>query len=142
MYIKLIAGVLVGAFLNLLGCASIKSFTPSEYLQSEAKDDKPEEILVITKDGKEYHYKDPTIIFEDDSLHVRGILTTKAQQDRFNSKTKLNRNFALSNVEKIQVNTILVSGSTFLYTIVIGAGIYLVLSSIETNSMHGGISFK
>jgi len=47
---KFVASILIVAFLNLGGCASIQSFTVSEYKQSGERHDKPDKITVVTKE--------------------------------------------------------------------------------------------
>jgi len=125
MFKKLISSILVVAFLNLLGCASIQSFTVSEYKEIKNKDDKPDEINVITKDGQEYQFTKPITIFERDTLHVNGILQNYSEQ-------RVDRKFALSDIESIQPTNTIISGTTFLLVLAICGGIYLVLYAALT----------
>ena len=74
MYKKLVSSILVVAVLNLLGCYSFKSVTVPEYKQVEEKEDKPDEIYVITKDDQEYHFADSNFYFENDTLYGTEIL--------------------------------------------------------------------
>jgi hypothetical protein len=125
---KLISCILVVAFLNLLGCASIQSFTVSEYKRFEKKDDKPDEINVITKDGQEYLFTEPITTFKRDTLHVNGILLTYSEQ-------RVDRKFALSNIESVQSTNTIISGTTFLLVLAICGGIYLILYAIFASTM-------
>jgi len=124
---KIISVLLVISFLNLLGCASPKFFTVSEYRQNEGKDDKPDEIYVITKDGQEYHIREPIIIFENDTLHVKGKSTNYFKQRRFQEDQQVDRKFAFSDMESIQTNIIIFSGTSFLLVLAICGCIYLVI---------------
>jgi hypothetical protein len=119
---------MVVAFLNLLGCASIRSFTASEYKQIENKDDKPDEINVITKDDQEYLFTEPLTIFKRDTLHVNGILTTSSEQ-------RVDRKFALSDIKSIQATNTIVSRTSCIIVLVICGGIYLILYAIFASTM-------
>ena len=116
---KFITSILIVAFMNLLGCASIQSFTVSEYKQNEEKYDKPDEINVVTKDGQEYHFTEPITVFKRDTFHVNGILTTYSEQ-------RVDRKFALSDIESIQLANTIISGTTFLLAL----GIVCIIGAI------------
>ena len=66
---KLISGILVLSFLNLIGCTSTNSFTAFELKQAE--EDEPIDIHVITKDDQEYYFSYPNYYFENDTLYGR-----------------------------------------------------------------------
>ena len=113
VYKKLISSILVVAFLNLLGCSITQVFSASEYKQIDEKVDKSDEFHIITKDGQENHFTEPKYIIKSDTLHVKGLLTTYSEQDSFQGEEYVDRNFALSDIELIRSNTILMSGKPF-----------------------------
>lgn len=128
MYIILISSILILVFLNLLGCAATQTLTVSEYKQNNKKDDKPDEINVITKDNQEYHFTEPITIFKRDTLHVNGILITYSEE-------RVDRKFALSDIESIQPTNTIYSGTSFLLLLAICGGVYLILYAILTPTM-------
>ena len=131
MYQKSISVILVIAFLNLLGCAATQSFTVSEYKQSEDRNKKPDEICVIIKTGQEYYFSEPILLFQHDTLKVNGILKSDPGQ-------RVERNFAVSEIESIQSKSMLMSGSSFLIVLGICGGIYLILYAIASTTMKWG----
>lgn len=131
MFKKSVSTILIIAFLNLLGCASIQSFTVSEYKQIEEKD-KPAKIHIITKSGQEYHFREPVIIFERDTLHVKGKVTTSSKQSRFRTEEEVDSYFALSDIESIKSETTIFSGGSFIILLAICGGIYLVIYGLTS----------
>ena len=95
MYKKLISSILVVALLNLLGCYSSELINVTEYNQIE-EEDKPDEIRVITKDSKEYHFSEMNFYVENDTLYGKEILLLGER------KHILDRKIALSDIESIQ----------------------------------------
>ena len=127
MYKKLISSILVVAFLNALGCSSSKTFTVSEYGQLEENDDRSDEIHVITKNGQEYHFKEAITNFENDTLHIRGILISSYGYGRYKSKQQVNKKIAYPDIESIipkeldiGVNIVLVIGVGAIFIILAG----------------------
>jgi hypothetical protein len=114
---KSIVVILTVAILNMLGCASAQTFTASEYKQLHLKEDKPNEIYIFTKDDQEFHFNEPILIFQSDTLHVKGILTGSSEQ-------QVNKNIALADIESIRFYTEIVSGTSFLIILGIGGLIY------------------
>lgn len=94
---KIFISFLVVALFNLVvGCYTIEKITVPEYM---AESDKPDEILVTTKDFKKYSFSHPNFYIENDTLYGMGktILTNKEQS--FEGK------FALSDIKYFQVRT-------------------------------------
>ncbi len=96
MYKKVISSILVVTLLNLLGCYSSDLVNVTEYNQIE-EEDKPDEIRVITKDSKEYHFLESNFYVENDTLYGKQILV-------FTEQLK-DRKIALSDIESIEVES-------------------------------------
>ena len=67
MHKKIISSILVVALLNLLGCYSSDLVTVTEYNQIK-EEDKPNDIIVKTKDSKGYHFQESNFYIENDTL--------------------------------------------------------------------------
>ena len=126
---KIITTLLIVALLNLLACASAQTFTASEYRQVYGKEDKPDVIYITTKDGQEFKFKEPILIFKSDTLHVKGLLTSSSDE-------QVDKYFALADIETIRSYTEIVSGNTFLIILGIGGLIYLLLYAWASASWY------
>lgn len=115
MYKKLISSILIVALLNLLGCYSFEPITVAKYKQVE-KEDKPDEIYVITKNYVKYHFSDSDFYVENDTLYGRGQLI---------SSDKIERKIALSDIALIEVEKL-----DWVNTILLSAGIYIGIGLI------------
>ena len=124
---KLIPSILLVAFLNLIGCQSSKSFTVSEYRQLEEKKNNPNEFRVITKDGQEYHFSASKTKFENDTLHVKGLLITSYRHSRNRDEQQVNKKIANSDIESI-ISKELDIGMNIVLVIGVGA-IFIILAS-------------
>ncbi|MGB5848245.1 MAG: hypothetical protein WBH40_07155 [Ignavibacteriaceae bacterium] len=93
MYKKLISSILVVALLNLVGCYSFESVSVPEYKQVEEEDGKPNEIKVVTKDFREYHFYDSGYYIHNDTLY--GKVSVK--------ELPLEGKFAYWEIESIQL---------------------------------------
>jgi len=76
MYKKFISSILVIALLNLLGCYSSDLVTVTEYNHIK-EEDKPNNIIVKTKDSQVYHFSDSNFYIKNDTLH--GKVSTREQ---------------------------------------------------------------
>jgi len=66
---KLISSILIIALLNLVGCYSYESVSVPVYKQVEKEEGKPDEIKVVTKDLREYHFFDSGYYIHNDTLY-------------------------------------------------------------------------
>ena len=93
---KFISGILVIALLNICGCYSFDVFTVPEYKQVEEEEGEPDEIYVITKDSKEYHFTDLDYYIEKDTLYGKTKMIITDTEKPFEGK------FALAEIKCIQ----------------------------------------
>ena len=87
--------LLVAIFNLLVGCYSSELLTVPEYNQIE-DEDRPDEMLVISKDGQEYHFAESKFYFESDTLY--GMARVKGLP--FEGK------FAFEEIESIQFKVV------------------------------------
>jgi len=79
----------------LVGCYSSELVTVPEYNQIE-KEDKPDEIRVITKGAQEYHFSDSNFYIEKDTLYGRAVTILTDMEQPFEGR------FVLSEIKYIQ----------------------------------------
>jgi hypothetical protein len=95
MYKKIFISFLLLALMNfLVGCYSSESITVTEYDQME-EEDKPDEIKVIAKDFKEYHFSNSNFYVHNDTLYGKEKFLSKGLP--FEGK------FAFWEIESIQL---------------------------------------
>ena len=139
MYKKLISCILVAAFLNLVGCYSYKAVTMSDYQQIEDEEDIPDNIYVVTKDDKEYKFKNSNFYFENDTLFGKQKVKTYFHNGQYKSEKLVDINIALSNIKSMKANIYNSTATTLL----IGAialqvvGIIIVFATWEGPSYSG-----
>jgi len=83
MYQKGFISFLLIAFINFMaGCYSFDSVTVPEYNQIEEQY-KPDEMLVITKDGQAYHFAESNFYIENDTLYGKAIVRELSFEGKF-----------------------------------------------------------
>jgi hypothetical protein len=100
---KILISLLIIAMFNLLvGCYSSELLTVPEYNQIE-QEDKPDEMLVISKDGQEYHFSYSNYYIENDTLYGK----VSVKELPFEGK------FAYSEIKSIQVESVFYTVSQY-----------------------------
>ena len=120
-----ISFLLVAIFNLLVGCYSSAWVTVPEYNQIE-EEDKPDEIKVIAKDLKEYHFTKSRFHIESDTLYGKGKIILSNNGQPFEGK------IALSNIKSIEVenfnltNTIILSLGIAATTIILAYVVFAI----------------
>jgi len=92
---KIFISLLITAIFNLLvGCYSSELLTVPEYNQIE-EEDKPDEILVISKDGQRYHFAESNFYVKNDTLYYK----VSVEELPFEGK------FAFGEIKSIQIES-------------------------------------
>ena len=130
---KIIATILLVSLSNLLfGCYSYESITLSELSQFH-ENDKPNEILVTTKDSQKYKFSNPNFYVEQDTLYGKGELVSDEGEKPVETKIALS-DIAFIEKESFDLgNTCLWSGGIYFGIIIIVGTIALIIVGSNKN---------
>jgi hypothetical protein len=116
---KILSSILLVSLLNLfVGCYSYKAITVQEYNKIE-KEDKPDDIRVMTKDYQVYQFSDSNFYIKDDTLYSKNQIFSN------DNKELTERKIALTDIADIEIKKF-----DWLNTILLSLGIYLCVGLI------------
>lgn len=124
---KMLSSILLVSVFNLLvGCYSYKAVTIQEYTRLE-KDDKPDDIRVMTKDYQVYNFSDSNFFIKNDTLCSRDQILSN------DNRELTERKIALTDIADIEIKKF-----DWLNTILLSLGIYLCVGLIVGISIGFG----
>lgn len=117
---KIFISFLVFALLNLLAsCYSVKQITVPEYNQI-SEGDKPDEILIITKDFHKYQFSKYNLYILNDTLYGQGKIILTDMEQAYDGEILSDKKIAINDIDYIEIESY-----DKLKTCLVGGGISL-----------------